>query len=458
VGGPFGSPAYLAAVAVMLIPASVGLACDPAERRSWRLAAGAAAGSGLLALGLSGTKAGLVGMGAALLVSLPAWWRSAAAHPVRAGLAAMAVIALTLVSPVGGRMADLAGEGGQAAGRLDEWRIGMTALARRPLAGTGLEGYRIAFPGVVDAAYTRAYGREVVTDRAHSGPIDLGISLGLPGAVAWLAAAGFLGVRGWRASRMGPLLAGLGAGVAGYFAQQLFLFPIVEGDVVLWALAGVLVAGVGPRREQPVVSKPLSWLAAALSVAALLAGALDVMADRQAASALAADRVEPADRAAALRPDSFRYRLVGAEVARRSGSLEQAMARIGEALALSPNDPALRSARARLLVEAAQAGGAAEIEAAVAALRDLVTTDPNHGGHRLALGAMLAAQGAAAEAEQELLTAEFLAPGDPAPAIALARLYLAAGEEEAARQAVERAAAIDPDADGLQELRRLLAG
>jgi predicted Zn-dependent protease len=69
---------------------------------------------------------------------------------------------------------------------------------------------------------------------------------------------------------------------------------------------------------------------------------------------------------------------------------------------------------------------------------------------------MLVLQGRVSAAEQAFLMAEFLAPQSIVPPMSLARLYLAIGEESAARAAIERAAAIDPDAEGLDDLRTAL--
>jgi O-antigen ligase len=454
-GGPFGSPAYLAAVAVMLVPPAAGLAFDGAELQAWRWTAGTATAAGVVALALSGTKAGLIGLAVAVIISVRVWGRGAIAHLLRFLGVTVSLVLLLALTPIGARVAAVGDLEAEAVGRLHEWRVGLMAMAERPLAGTGLEGYRLAFPQVVDAEYVRTYGREVVTDRAHSGPLDAGVALGLPGLLAWLAAVGYLGQRAWRGMSKGPLLAGLGAGVVGYFAQQLFLFPIVEGDVLAWALAGVLVVGVGPATA-PFRSRAISWTAGLLAAAALIAGTLEVMADHRAAAALAIGQVQLADEASRLRPDSYRYRLLAAEMARREGDLPGAIERADAALALSPYDPALGAAKIRLLVEAAETGGQEELAVAIRALRDLIEVDPNQPDHHQALGVMLARAGDASGAEQAFLMAEFLAPASAVPPLSLAGLYLAAGEYEAAGDALDRAEAIDPGAEGLEDLRRQL--
>lgn len=445
-GSTFGSPAYLGAALALLVPVGIGLASDRGETLLWRTTAGAATLAGVGLLVGSGARAALAGLLAAAAVSVAAWWPRVRRHRAGSAVVGLALVGVIVVSPLGARLGDI-GDDPSATGRLAEWRVAAAAVAQRPVLGAGLEGYRVVFPSVVDTDYVRAYGRSTVTDRAHSGPLDLGVALGIPGLVLWLAAAVWLARRAWGAATTGPnLLAGIGAGVVGLVAQELFLFPTLEVGVAGWALAGVLVAaGPGPRVTLP---RTGSAVALGLTVLLVVGGALDVAADRVAGAAGASGSVATADRAATLRPDSFRYHLAAADIAYREGRVDVALSHLERARRLAPLDPALALAQARVLA-AADGNHLDEIAAAAAA-------DPNHPELQMLLGDALAAAGRAAEAERAWLAAEYLAPNDTDPPIRLAYLYLEAGESEAAAEAIDRVRRIDPAHPALADLENRL--
>lgn len=471
--GPLGSAAYLGAALTVVVPVGVAVAVDGDETRWWRVAAALATVAGLAAALGSQTRAAWIGLVVAAAVSAPAWWGGLRRRPrVAASAAAAAAVLLVLVAmttAVGERLASAVDfDDGGARGRIDEWRIGSAAFASHPVIGVGFEGYRIAFPEEVDAAYARRHGREVAADRAHNGALDVAITTGLPGLALYVAAAVWLSTRAMRGARSGdPVTVGVAAAVAGYVAQQQFLFPVADLDVVFFVLAGGLVAAT--RRDEPGLVVPSSrWLRAACLAAATVvavAGVLDLVADRRTAAAIelseAGDTdgaLAAADGARRLRPDSIRYGLVAAVVAGDGGRHLDAIDRIDTALDRSPEDPILAARRATILLDGARAGGdAAMLAAAVASWETLVAADPYNGGHRLQLGVALALTGDVAGAEAAWLAAEDLAPTSPAPARNLAVLYLEMGEHAAAADAVARALAIDPDAPELADLADRIA-
>ncbi|CAN5835404.1 hypothetical protein BH23ACT5_BH23ACT5_23060 [soil metagenome] len=454
IGGTFGSAAYLAGAVVLLLPVAAALAVTRAEPLPWRAAGAVAAIIGIGLLAGSGTRAGVVGLIAAAAVTRGVWWPPLTRRPVVALAIAAAAFALLMVTPLGQRVASLPDDP-MARGRIDEWSVAARALADRPFLGTGLEGYRIVFPEVVDVAYAQVYGRTTFTDRAHSGPLDLGVAMGVAGVVAWLAAAVWLSSRAIGVvSASEPVATGLAAGLVGFFAQQLLLFPTLELDVGAWAIAGVVVAASarGPRLH--LRNRIAAVLLSGLAVTALLAGGADIGADRAAGRGLTQESIAAADRAASLRGDSFRYHLVAAEVARRQGDFEGSLTRIERALGLTPRDPALRLARGRVMTDQALTGQDG-VSDAIAVLEDLVASDPTHPEVRLLLGRLLATDGRIGEAERAWLAAEFLAPNDATVPLELARVYIALGRREAALDAIARAELIEPASPGLAELRRL---
>ena len=380
-GGPFGSAAYLGAACVMLLPPAIGIAVARGQPRWWRIAAAVAAALGAVPFIGSLTRAAWVGgvaaVGFALARLPPRRWAA-----VGAGLAV--VIGVGLLAPgVRERLADGGGS------RVDEWRVGARALVDAPIFGNGPEGYRIAFPTVVDDDYVRRYGRSVVTDRAHNGLLDMGVAAGFPGVAIYVGLLALVGRRLWAAIRHGEaVVAALAVGVVAYVVQQQLLFPVVEIDPVVWLMAGAVVATSPPSllvTRGRVRALALATIAAGLAAV----GILDVVADHDAKQALHAVAVgqptralELADRAHALRPDSMRYDLVAAVIAaepRTLPALDAGLLRLDRALALSPRDPLLRLRRAQWLSARAElTRQPADIDLALSTWRSVLRTDPRN--------------------------------------------------------------------------------
>lgn len=455
-GGPYGQPAYLGAAGVLLTPVAVGLAADRREVRGWRLVAAAAAGLGMMAVLGSQTRGAWVGAVVACLPLLPRAWRAARRKPTAAALLLAGVTAAVALTPVGARVASVAEIDGTARGRVDEWRTAAAALDEAPVLGYGPEGYRVAFPGVVDAAYARAHGRDVIPDRAHNGVLDVAVTGGVPAAAAYLVLLSVVVAGAWRGVRgVDPAVVGLAVGVLAYALQQQLLFPLLETDPAFWLLAGALGTAVAPHTTRsPRMPATLAAGLGTAAAAALLAGGLEVVADRSlrdAASAGPVGRVASladADRAVALRPDSIRGWYIAARVAARGPGLtdlDAALDRIEAGLAVSPADPALRTERSRLLLERAQRSVLPEdLARAVADLQVLVADDPAHPAHRLRLASALGARGDLRAADVQLAAAEDLAPRSAVSSLQRARLALQRGDLPAAAAAAERARSRDP--------------
>jgi tetratricopeptide (TPR) repeat protein len=254
--------------------------------------------------------------------------------------------------------------------------------------------------------------------------------------------------------------------VVGYFAQSLLLFPVAEIDAVAWLLAGVVAVGVAVRQDVITLHPPriAKFAVAGGAVAALVWGALDVVADRSARDTLAALRRPSAmpERAAGLRPDAIRYRIVAArwyEALDTLAGLDAAARELDVALDVSPKDPVLRRGRARILLERARrTGSTREIDRARAALGQLARDDPVNAEVQLRLGLALALGGDVTQAERAWLRAEDLAPRSAAASTNLAIAYAQQGRPTLARAAAKRALARDPSEDRARKVLENLDG
>lgn len=460
-GGPFGSAAYLGAAGCLLLPTALGLGAAARGWRRWLGWSGAVGAA--FAVGGAGTRAAWVGLGMAVLVVGVARRRGGSSvRVVAAGAVVLcAMVTGAMASSTGSRATDV------TSSRSDEWRIAARVIAAHPVVGVGPEGYRIAFPGEVDAAYERAHGRSVVPDRAHDVLADQAAALGMPGLVLFVlllaAVAGPIG----RTLRQGSALgAALAAGAVAYVTQQLFLFPLGELEPVLWLVLGLIV-GTAPARTEPADTAPGGTarrstsargrpvaVSAAFAGAGLLAvlGGLDVAADRAAHASLRARTpaaaVAPAQRARRLRPDVLRYRLVAARALAGTGvpaDLDRALGVLDHDPNPSPADPIAAEERATLLgLRARRSRDPGDLADAVAAWRLLVQRDRFNAHRTEQLGLALADAGDLAGAAAPLEAADGLAPRDPQPTLELARLYQRLGRHDDAAAAARRALAKAP--------------
>jgi len=477
--GPLGSAALLGAACTLLVPATLGVALDQTRHRRWRAAAAVGSASAVAAAAGSGARAAWLGLAAAAVVVAVARHGSVTRRlhsPVGALVVAVGVaigVLAVLAGPIGGRLADVADlDNGVAASRLAEWAVASRVLADDPVIGVGLEGYRIAAPAHIDAGYERRFGRQELPDRAHDGVLDVAVAGGIPAGVTYVALLAVVGGLAVAAVRRGEVwLVGCGAALIAYGVQQLMLFPVATLDPVAWLLAGVVVASTAGDRTFATFTAPFAvvGVVAALAVGAAVVGALDVAADRSAATALGAaargdldEAGRQARRATRLRPDAVRYHLVGSEVASVGGRLDgltAALEHVTDALAVSRRDPVALARRAELLLGVATVTFAPDdLSAARAAWEEVAAGDPNNADHRLQLGLAAVRQGDVEAAEAAWLRAEALSDGEAAPSVNLARLYLSTGREAEALAAAERAVARDPDDPAAaQVLRRAAA-
>lgn len=471
-GGPFAQPAYLGAAMALAFPVGLGVAIAAWSGRvddRWPVAIVGLAGAvgGLFALVASQSRAAWVGT---VVAGIAVAWRQRArgAHALArpagrvALLVAAALAAITMiVTPVGTRIASLVDPAGIIDGRTDEWTVALRTLWTSPIVGHGPEGYRVVFGEHVDAAYAIEHGRTVITDRAHNGLLDVGVTAGLPGLLLYATLVGFVLAQAWRSlASDSPIEVGLASGVGAYFLAQFFLFPVAEIEVAAWILVGALFAiKAEPQTQMTAVRRPLLILAGAAAglfgVAAVVAGVLDVAADRRIASATdALTRDDPttaladADRARELRPDSIRYHFIGARIAERvvlPQGFSAALERLEDGLERSPRDPALTSEQAEDALDLArQTRDPDDLAQAQALAIAVATSDPNNVQNQLRLGIVLASTGDVEAAETALREAAWLGPSQGEARFNLAVLLMQEERFGEARIEAEATAAVEP--------------
>lgn len=146
--------------------------------------------------------------------------------------------------------------GPRVADRVYLWHQGVALLARRPLLGYGPDSLVLVFPQQWDETRTRFWGPVPRTiDRAHNEFLDLGLSVGIVGLLAygWVVGAALgSAVRALRGPldihlRGGAALAGL----LGYLLALQFGFSVVGVAPVFWSVLGTAIGlsvqGTGHR-------------------------------------------------------------------------------------------------------------------------------------------------------------------------------------------------------------------
>lgn len=424
-GGPFGSAAYLGAACCLLVPIAAGTALDRMAPVGWRVMGAAGALTAAVALVGSGARAAWFGAVVGVVVVAVASRRRA----VLLAATGLAIVGLALVVA---RVPDIVEREHGAASRVDEWRLAAQVVVDHPVLGVGPEGYRVAVADAVDPGYERRYGRAVVPDRAHSGPLDVAATLGVPAVFVLFVLLGLVVAACWRWAREGPVRAGVATGVVAYFAGQLLLFPIAELDPLAWLLAGAAVGDAAGRivTVRLPARRALVGASVVLLAGAFAFGVTDVAADRLAARAadgLGDPRaVADARRAAELRPDVFRLHLLEAAAAEATGTLagvDEAIAAVATAARWTPDDPVVRRRGAEYLLRRAEiTGGSQDIGAALVAWEGVVDGDRYCFECQLGLGRAAALAGDVPRARDAWQAAAALTDGDPRPRQLLAAL------------------------------------
>lgn len=382
VSGTYVNRNHFAGLLAVATPVAIGAAWSgtgPASLRAWpwRVRLGVALGSphwwrraallgcaALSALGcaLSGSRGGMLALGAGLLALLALGLRAppgeGAAHGGRVllavlfamGLAGAGLWAYGGVGLVQERWTALSHQGlaAQAAG------LGRLALARAALAVVGERPWQGAGAGCFELAVLRHqdgwYGG-VRIDHAHNDVLETAAELGLPvfctlalGAVWVLARAGVRALRGGE----GWLARGLVAALLAASVRACLDFDLqLGGPACLVAVVAGLLVGLGARQGPAPLRGKQAW--AALGAVVLLAAAVTAVGARVLAAdwlaqrplgfrpVPAAERLAALERAIALRPDCARYRLAAVRARQAAWSARTAAAlepgRLGQPVA-----------------------------------------------------------------------------------------------------------------------------
>ncbi len=244
-----GSPVVFGGYLTVMIPLLLALAASAAgkSRVFWQ----AAAGLGYVAAVFTLTRAAWLGIATGTVILAVGGegrqFRRVVAGAVVCAVLVAGILLLTAVGssePVGSRVASSVDPStGSLVQRLYLWEHTVALIRARPWLGWGLETLSEVFP-YDRPALVRLFGlRPVIIDKAHNDVLQMAASVGVPGAVAYVAmwaGAVIAAVRLTRRESGSPrlLAAGWLAALIAYLVQVQFSFSTVALAPIVWLLAG----------------------------------------------------------------------------------------------------------------------------------------------------------------------------------------------------------------------------
>lgn len=346
-------------------------------------------------------------------------------------------------------------------GRVPKWQTALTMGGREPVTGFGFGGYGDHSRELRPASSASRAAR-LATDAAHSVPLDLLASGGIPLLVTYLA---FVATVGWALVRaLGTAtgearggLAALGGAWAAYQAQSLVSIDMPHLVATHWLVAGAIVGSLAiTYRELPSVAaapggkqrrrraeRPLGLAALPIALVALVAVWLALIPIRASYAGARAERLANGgarEEALAAFADAESIAWWESSYPERRGrflarieDFEPADGALGKALDRNPRNFSATMNRARVAVRTDR------VEDALAHYERAVELDP-HDSEILAEVALYAASHGRRERAHELAVRAFeLRPQTTRGWVTVGQALEAVGERDDARAAYRRA-------------------
>jgi hypothetical protein len=244
---------------------------DDASETWWRVFWAVTAALGLVMLVLSGTRGALAGLTAGAISFAIAYMFVGRVQVIRrASLTALALVLVVVAGIAVGRstsafeslaahsvmidrIVQTGADDDSLRGRLDSARLGLRGFVGRPLLGWGPENFTVAYDRYLTAEIV---GKSTASfDQAHNKLIEELTTKGAIGFAAYMAIWLYMLSVIVRRARVQPahnqvLILAIGAALAGYFAQNLFLFD-TPATIVQFILLVAFVTYLDTRVSDP---------------------------------------------------------------------------------------------------------------------------------------------------------------------------------------------------------------
>lgn len=254
ISATIGNPAYVAGYLLFQMGFAAWLWLRARGSTLWRWLYGAAFAIQLVTFVYTLTRGAILGLLASVVfLGALGLWRGTPTLR-RRSLVALGVVILGVVLvvalrntplvrnvPVLSRFAEINLQANTAQTRFWTWGSAWQGIAERPVLGWGPENFQVVFNRHFNANHYRGIGSETWFDHAHNMVLDVAVSQGAVGLLAWLALIAGMGYLAWRRFRDPATrtqgVVGLALLVA-YFVQNLVLFDVL----VVWLMLGVLAS------------------------------------------------------------------------------------------------------------------------------------------------------------------------------------------------------------------------
>ncbi len=145
---------------------------------------------------------------------------------------------------------------GSFATRLEIWKSALRIVRHQSLLGTGPDTFIFKFFKFQTLRYIRLQERIVIADNAHSYPLQLASSIGIPGMAIFVALFLLLFFSSLRQIQKSKdlqvkiLLSGFLAGALAYLIHLMFALSAVGSTTFFWIITGALMAQVDSTKVQ----------------------------------------------------------------------------------------------------------------------------------------------------------------------------------------------------------------
>lgn len=266
IGGAVGNASFLATYLIFTIYLAAYHFFSSPKRLPRTLAAGLIIVD-LFLLWQTQTRGAILALVVSLLFIISWWLWQLKTKRSRATLAAVWIISISAIAglftfkdlPVVrssmtlARLTNISVADITAQNRLIVWNVGLQGFAERPLQGWGWENFNVAFNRYFDPAITRDIGSAPWYDRAHNIVVEVGVTAGIFGLLAYLFIFSYCLFLLTKNSSKKPLsmqrllLVGL---LTAYFLQNLFVFDTVVSLIMFFFTLGLIHVHYTPRPKK----------------------------------------------------------------------------------------------------------------------------------------------------------------------------------------------------------------
>ena len=238
-----GNPIFLGSYLLLALP--LPLYFIPHVKRGSKIALIAIVILFLVAIFLTGSRGAWFG----LAVSVVALWLLQPNRVFRRILLAgtlVLILILLLVGTVRGvSFQDRLTDTSALQMRLYTWKMSLPAVWQKPFLGWGPDHFGNAFPQNAGSESMQVFGGIVYADKAHNDLLQVAVTTGLLGLVAYMFLIGRFFWLGFSRRRQDELLGVILPGLLGYWASLQLSFSVVSVAPFFWLLSGMSLARNG---------------------------------------------------------------------------------------------------------------------------------------------------------------------------------------------------------------------